>query len=33
MPRIAIVHHSAHGHTAHIARQVCAGVRMAGGRP
>ena len=31
MPRIAIVYHSAHGHTAHIARQVCAGVRMAGG--
>lgn len=31
MPRIAIVYHSAHGHTAHIARQVCAGARMAGG--
>lgn len=31
MSRIAIVFHSAHGHTAHIARQVCAGARAEGG--
>jgi multimeric flavodoxin WrbA len=31
MPRIAIVYHSAHGHTAHLARQVCAGAREEAG--
>lgn len=31
MRRIAIVYHSAHGHTAHLARQVCAGAREEAG--
>jgi len=31
MRKIAIVYHSAHGHTRHIARQVCAGARSVSG--
>lgn len=31
MKKLAIVYHSAHGHTEHIARQVCAGAMSVGG--
>jgi multimeric flavodoxin WrbA len=31
MTSLAVIYHSAHGHTAHIARQVCSGARAVGG--
>jgi multimeric flavodoxin WrbA len=31
MSKLAIVYHSAHGHTEHIARQVCVGTRQVAG--
>jgi NAD(P)H dehydrogenase (quinone) len=31
MPSAAIIYHSAHGHTEHIAREVCRGVRLVQG--